>query len=166
MDVWSKRTTFSRSHKARQRVKQGRARMWQLRNQPHMMAHALVCSFTRCHKGSPEGGAFARKHGVHHTPSRADASCAAHCEQHMHLSDEERRICTGAQQGHPHSVVLWRLADYASCPIQFNSLSHGTMTLTQQARPQAPRAAIGGHSRLLPKHVYTHVTNDVEDASE
>ena len=33
------------------------------------------------------------------------------------------------------------------CSIQFNSQSHGTMTLTQQARPQAPRAAIGGHSQ-------------------
>ena len=32
--------------------------------------------------------------------------------------------------------------------IQFNSQSHGTMTLTQQARPRASRAAIGGHSRL------------------
>ena len=56
----------------------------------------------------------------------------------------------------PHSLRtapcrLWARLDHA--PIQFNSLSHGTMTLTQQARPQASRAAIGGHSRLPPKHV-------------
>ena len=51
--------------------------------------------------------------------------------------------------------------------IQFNSLSHGTMTLTQQARPQASRAAIGGHSRLPHLNTSTHTSAiDVEDASE
>ena len=86
MDVWSKRTTFSRSRKARQRATQGPAKnalVEESTSRVCMLLHATSHAAMK----APQMGAFARKLGVHHTPSRAGASCAAHREQHMHFSD-------------------------------------------------------------------------------
>ena len=104
MDVWSKRTTFSRSRKARQRATQGPAKnalVEESTSRVCMLLHATSHAAMK----APQMGAFARKLGVHHTPSRAGASCAAHREQHMHFSDAGGRARVDSQHTRLHGVA-------------------------------------------------------------